>query len=258
MTWTFALSGSILHMHSAQGESNTLHDFCRCQLYIPSFWTNWTNNVSKIIDMRQSPDLEHTQYTGYMTIITTLSLILFLAMCSPIKAYSIWISRTRRIIFSGNILQFLLYNFVFGHRHVLFSWHAESKLSTLTQTWWDALVRMYGKCCSHLVFTQNHDCHVTLHHDHRHGVNITFVCGNPHMRNHEDHCSFIYNQEHWLTLWHKSSSHTALVTDHLPAHPHWAGSKSQLRVKAAFSFCCCCCSVGSATAKCCSVAGGSG
>ena len=163
MTWTFALSGSILHMHSAQGESNTLHDFCRCQLYIPSFWTNWTNNVSKIIDMRQSPDLEHTQYTGYMTIITTLSLILFLAMCSPIKAYSIWISRTRRIIFSGNILQFLLYNFVFGHRHVLFSWHAESKLSTLTQTWWDALVRMYGKCCSHLVFTQNHDCHVTRH-----------------------------------------------------------------------------------------------
>ena len=149
---------------------------------------------------------EHAQYTGYMTIITTLSLILFLAMCSPIKAYSIWISRTRRIIFSGNILQFLLYNFVFGHRHVLFSWHAESKLSTLTQTWWDALVRMYGKCCSHLVFTQNHDCHVTLHHDHRHGVNITFVCGNPHMRNHEDHCWFIYNQEHWLTLWHTSLS----------------------------------------------------
>ena len=129
-------------------------------------------------------------------------------MCSPIKAYSIWISRTSRIIFSGNILQFLIYNFVFGHRHVLFSWHAESKLSTLTQTWWDALVRMYGKCCSHLVFTKNHDFHVTLHHDQRHGVNILFVCGNPHMRNHEDHCWFIYNQEHWLTLWHESSSLT--------------------------------------------------
>ena len=110
--------------------------------------------------------------------------------------------------------------------------NAERKRSILTQTWWDALFGMYGKCCSHLALTQNHNFHVTLHHDHHHGDKVFFVCGNPHMRNHEDHCWFIYNQEQWLTQCHKLSSLTALW-DHLPAHPHWTRSKSQLRVKAA-------------------------
>ena len=50
--------------------------------------------------------------------------------------------------------------------------------------------------------------------------------------------SFTIRNTDWLC---DTSHHHSLVTDRLPAHPRWAGSKSQLRVKAAFSFCCCCC-----------------
>ena len=72
----------------------------------------FNDNVSQIINTILSSLRTHsTRVLFYMTM-TILCLILFLTPClGPVKAYSIWISRTGRIIFAGNITQKTHFNF---------------------------------------------------------------------------------------------------------------------------------------------------